>query len=97
MSPNGKSLGFGVYYRPDNNSDWHIYGSVFGTGAKPSLTLLDPVPVQDKACFDAPGDLLGSSFGPNGTLSVVWTRLTLSGTCGTAQMRDIYYARSLAR
>ncbi len=97
VSPNGKSLGFGVYYRPDNASDWHIYGSVFGTGAKPSLTLLDPVPVQDKACFDAPGDLLGSSFGPDGTLSVVWTRNTISSTCGTATMRDIYYARSLGR
>src|SRR6266540_2726441 len=96
VSADGKSLGFGVYYRPDNNSDWHVYGSVFRTGAKPTLTLLDPVPVQEAQCFDAPGDLMGSSFGPNGTLSVVWTRITLPDTCGLATIRDIYYARSLA-
>lgn len=94
VSPDGRKLGVGVYYRPDNATDWHVYGSVFGTNAKPKLTLLDPVSVQAAQCADAPGDLMGSAFNPDGTLSVVWTRNTDPTTCGTVTVRDIYYARS---
>jgi hypothetical protein len=94
ISPNGKKLGVGLYYRPDNNSDWHVYGAIFGPGSRPQLTLLDPVSVQDKHCATAPGDLLGSSFNPDGTLDVVWTRNTDPTTCGTVTVRDIYFARS---
>jgi hypothetical protein len=50
--------------------------------------------VQDRHCGDAPGDLMGSAFDPDGTLSVVWTRNTDPTTCGTVTVRDIYYARS---
>ena len=95
VSPDGSKLGLGVYYRPNNTSDWYVYGSVFASGAKPTLVSLDPAhPVQDKHCLDANGDLMGSSFSPDGTLSVVWTRNTIASQCGTVTARDIYYARS---
>jgi hypothetical protein len=94
VSRDGKKLGFGVYYRPDSNSDWYVYGALFGTGAKASLVRLDPVAVQDKHCAEAPGDLLGSAFNPDGTLDVVWTRNTDPTTCGLVTVRDIYFARS---
>jgi len=94
LSRDGKKLGIGVYYRPDNVSDWYVYGAIFGTGSKPSLVRLDPVAVQDKQCADAPGDLMGSAFNPDGTLDVVWTRNTDPTTCGTVTVRDIYFARS---
>ena len=94
VSPNGKQLGIGVYYRPDNNSDWHVYGAVFGAGSRPGLVQLDPVSVQDKQCLSAPGDLMASAFNPDGTLDFVWTRNTDATTCGTVTVRDIYFARS---
>ncbi len=95
VSPDGRKLGVGLYFRPDNASDWHVYGAIFAPGSKPNLVSLDPThPVQDKHCFEAPGDLLGSDFNPDGTLSVVWTRNTIPSTCGLVTARDIYYARS---
>jgi hypothetical protein len=94
VSPDGKKLGVGTYYRPTNADDWYVYGAVFGTGAKPSFVLLDPVSVQDKQCISAPGDLMASEFNPDGTLDVVWTRNTDPTTCGTVTVRDIYFARS---
>ena len=95
VSPDGTKLGLGVYYRPNNTSDWYVYGSIFAPGSKPTLVSLDPAnPVQDKHCLNANGDLMGSAFAPDSTLSVVWTRNTLPATCGTATARDIYYARS---
>ena len=94
VSPDGKKLGIGTYYRPTNTDDWYVYGSVFGTGSKPSFTLLDPVSVQNKMCISAPGDLMSSEFNPDGTLDVVWTRNTDPTTCGTVTVRDIYFARS---
>ena len=94
VSRDGKHLGIGVYYRPNNNSDWYVYGAAFGTGAKPALAKLDPVATQDKHCSDANGDLMGSSFNPDGTLDVIWTRNTDPTTCGTVTVRDIYFARS---
>jgi hypothetical protein len=95
VSPDGKKLGIGTYYRPTNADDWYVYGAVFGTGAKPSFVLLDPVSVQDKHCISAPGDLMASEFNPDGTLDVVWTRNTDPTTCGTVTVRDIYFARSV--
>ena len=83
-----------MYYRPDNASDWYVYGAVFAAGAKPSLVRLDPVATQDKHCAEANGDLMGSAFNPDGTLDVVWTRNTDPTTCGTVTVRDIYFARS---
>jgi BNR/Asp-box repeat len=94
VSPNGRNLGIGTYYRPDNTKDWYVYGAVFGTGSKPSFVKLDPVSVQAGMCSDAPGDLMSSEFNPDGTLDVVWTRNTDPTTCGTLTVRDIYFARS---
>ncbi len=94
VSRDGKRLGVGLYYRPNATSDWYVYGAIFGTGAKPALVRLDPVAIQDKHCTTANGDLLGSSFNPDGTLDVVWTRNTDPTTCGTVTVRDIYFARS---
>jgi len=96
ISPDGSRLGLGTYYRKDNNSDWFVEGATFPVNGKPKLVSLDPThPVQDKSCFDAPGDLLGSSFSPDGSFQVVWTLNTLSQQmCGTATFRDIYYART---
>ena len=83
-----------TYYRPDNTSDWYVYGAIFGTGSKPSFVKLDPVSTQNKMCQDANGDLMASEFNPDGTLDVVWTRNTDPTTCGTVTVRDIYFARS---
>jgi BNR/Asp-box repeat len=94
VSPDGRRLGIGTYYRPNNRTDWYVYGAVFGTGGTPSLIRLDPVPVQNSACISAPGDLMASEFNPDGTLKVVWTRNTDPTTCGTVTVRDIYFARS---
>jgi hypothetical protein len=89
-------LGLGVYYRPDNASDWRVYGAIWKAGQVPTLVSLDePHPVQDKHCFEAPGDLMGSAFAPDGHLSVIWTRNTIPSTCGTVTNREIWYARSL--
>jgi hypothetical protein len=95
VSPNGKNLGIGTYYRPNNASDWYVYGAKFGTGSKPSFIKLDPVSTQAAMCSDANGDLMSSEFNPDGTLDVVWTRNTDPTTCGTVTVRDIYFARSL--
>jgi len=97
VGPSGNRLGLGIYYRPDNHSDWHVYGAIFGTGSNPTLTSLAPnAPVQNKACVDAPGDLMGSAFHPDGTLQVIWTVNTIPSTCGTATFREIWTARSVS-
>src|SRR5207247_126145 len=75
ISPNGSRLGVGVYYRKDNNSDWYVEGATFAPGQKPKLISLDPEnPVAPASHDEAPGDLLGSSFSPDGSFQVVWTR-----------------------
>lgn len=95
LSPDGRQLGMGVYYKPTAADAWRVYGGIWRPGAKPSLVSLDPLnPVTAAGASEAPGDLMGSFFGPDGTLSVVWTRRVL-GVDGVATLaRDIYYARS---
>jgi hypothetical protein len=88
-----KTLGLGIYYRPDNTSDWKVYGAIWTAGQIPSLVLLDPVSVQSGACDEANGDLMGSAFGPDARLTVVWTRNT-GPMCGTATLREIWSAHS---
>ena len=95
VSPDGSKLGLGVYYRPNNNSDWRVYGSIFASGAKPTLVSLDQNnPVAPASASQAPGDLMGSHFNPDGTLGVVWTRDVLRADGVATLERDIYYARS---
>jgi hypothetical protein len=98
LSRDAKKLGFGVYYRPNADSDWYVYGSIFKPGQRPVLTsLASEQPVQAAGCDQAPGDLLGSSFNPDGTLNVTWTRNTggPASQCGTATQREIWMARSI--
>ena len=94
VSDSGR-LGLGIYYRPDNASDWRVYGAIWNPGQKPTLVSLDEGnPVQEADCAEAPGDLMGSAFGPDGKLTVVWTRNTVPGTCGLVTNREIWSAHS---
>src|SRR5439155_123629 len=88
-------LGIGTYYRTNNSSPWYVEGAIWSAGRKPHLVSLDPQnPVAGADRGDAPGDFMSSSFGPDGKLSVVWTRI-VAEVPGTATLeRDIYYARS---
>lgn len=96
ISPDGKKLGIGVYYRTDNNAPWHVYGAIWKAGSKPALTSIDPTNPVAPASNEAPGDLMGSWFNPDGTLGVIWTRRDppIDGTTNIS--RDIFFARSLA-
>ena len=95
MSPDGRQLGLGVYYKPTAADAWRVYGAVWSPGAKPALVSLDQNnPVTPAGASEAPGDLMGSFFGPDGKLSVVWTRRVLSVPGVTTVTRDIYFARS---
>src|SRR5205814_4676187 len=94
VSFDGTSLGIGTYYRPNNDSPWRVYGAIFAPGGKPHLISLDQANPVAPADAEAPGDLMGSYFNPDGTLGVVWTR-DVQRLDGVATLeRDIYYARS---
>src|SRR6266849_3365458 len=94
VSSDGKKLGVGVYYRPNDTSAWRVYGSVFRPGQKPVLTSLDEFnPVAPASASAPPGDYMNSYFNPDGTLNVIWTRREFSA--GTTILRSIYFARSL--
>jgi len=94
ISPDGKRLGVGIYYRPDNNSAWHVYGAIWSPGSKPALTSIDPTNPVAPPENEAPADLMGSWFNPDGTLGVIWTRVVLGVPGVVTVNRDIYYARS---
>jgi hypothetical protein len=96
VSPDGKHLGVGIYYRPDNNSPWYVYGAIWSPGLKPVLTSIDPTNSVASAGSEAPGDLMGSSFNPDGTLGVIWTRVDAAVVGVATISRDIFYARSVA-
>ena len=94
VSPNGSRLGLGTYYRRTNHSPWYVEGGTFVPGTKPRLVSLDPRhPAAPASYTDAPGDLLGSSFSPDGSFQVVWTRDVITSDVA-AIFRDIYYART---
>ena len=96
ISRDGKRLGVGIYYRPNNTTPWFDYGAIWTPGAKPSLTSIDPTNPVASATSEAPGDLMGSWFNPDGTLGVIWTRSD-PATAGLVRInRDIYFARSAA-
>ena len=96
VSPDGKKLGLGVYYRPDTKSPWKVYGATWKPGQVPTLTLLDKAPVAPADQVEAPGDFLTSSFGPDNKLAVIWTRVVTTNPTGVQfknLYRDIYSAR----
>lgn len=92
VSPDGKKLGMGTYYRGDNADPWKVYGAVWTPGKRPVLTSLDSTPVTAPAAANPPGDYLTANFSPDGKLNVVWTRNLNGG--GPPGGRDIYFARS---
>jgi hypothetical protein len=96
ISRDGKKLGLGIYYKPDADAAWRVYGAIWKPGQMPTLTSLDENnPVTAAGAPEAPADLMASYFGPDGKLSVVWTRRVF-GIDGVATVaRDIYFARSL--
>ncbi|HJP88648.1 MAG TPA: exo-alpha-sialidase [Candidatus Limnocylindrales bacterium] len=96
ISPDGKTLGLGIYYRPNASYPWSVGAVTWKTGSKPSakafvdLDSTHPVAPQQNA--EPPGDYLGSYFFPDGKLGVIWTRIVL-WTDATTLERDIYFAR----
>jgi hypothetical protein len=97
LSPDGKKLGMGVYFRSNNgNYPWVVAGATWGVGSKPGskdLLSLDPDhPVSPADHLQAPGDYMGSFFFPDGKLGAIWTRYVLWTSAATLT-RDIYFAR----
>lgn len=96
VSPDGRTLGMGVYYRPNADFPWSVAGATWKAGGKISarsfydLDIDHPVAPAENA--EPPGDYLGSYFFPDGKLGVVWTRKVL-WTDVTTLERDIYFAR----
>jgi hypothetical protein len=96
LSRDGKTLGLGVYYRPNDAFPWSVAATTWKAGSKPSarsfvnLDINHPVSPTENA--EAPGDYLGSYFFPDGKLGVIWTRYVLWTSAATLE-RDIYFAR----
>jgi hypothetical protein len=96
LSPDGKKLGLGIYYRPDASFPWGVAGTTWNAGEKinpkqfVNLDIDHPVSPQNRT--RAPGDYMGSYFFPDGKLGVVWTRSVLWTNQATLQ-RDIYFVR----
>ena len=99
VSPDGKRLGIGVYYSPDPTTQpWRVYGAIFNPLQKPQLVSLDEANPVSPPNSEPPGDYMGSSFLPDGTLGVIWTRRELTADAlvtSAAVERSIYFARSL--
>lgn len=97
VSDDGKRLGMGVYYRPaDASTPWRVYGAIWSPGQKPTLVSLDEANPVAAPTSEPPGDLMGSRFHPDGTLSVIWTRPDPK-VLGVARVsRTIFTARSIS-
>jgi len=96
VSGDGKKLGLGVYFRPNNDFPWTVAGATWPAGgtikAKDFVSLDPDHPVSPADRDEAPGDYLGSYFFPDGKLGVVWTRYVL-WTDQVTLTRDIYFVR----
>ena len=96
VSPDGKKLGVGVYFRPNNTFPWLVAGGIWNAGGKldaRNFLSLDPDhPVSPADRTGAPADYMGSYFFPDGKLGVVWTRYVLWTDAATLT-RDIYFNR----
>jgi hypothetical protein len=96
LSPDGKTLGLGIYYRPNASFAWGVAGVTWPAGGKinaRSFVNLDidhaVAPMENG---EPPGDYLGSYFFPDGKLGVIWTRYVLWTSVATLE-RDIWFAR----
>jgi hypothetical protein len=96
ISADGKKLGLGIYYRPNDTFPWSVAGTTWSAGGKidrKHFVSLDPDhPVAPVEAAEPPGDYLGSYFFPDGKLGVVWTRRVLWTDVATLE-RDIYFAK----
>ena len=96
LSADGKTLGLGIYYRPNADFPWSVAGVTWPVGGKinaRSFVNLDiDHPVSPTENAEPPGDYLGSYFFPDGKLGVIWTRYLLWTDVATLE-RDIYFAR----
>jgi hypothetical protein len=96
LTADGKTLGLGVYYRPNADFPWSVAGTTWKAGGKinartfVNLDIGHPVSPTENA--EAPGDYLGSYFFPDGKLGVIWTRYVLWTAAATLE-RDIYFAK----
>lgn len=96
LTADGKTLGLGVYYRPNADFPWSVAGTTWKAGSRinprtfVNLDVNHPAAPAENA--EAPGDYLGSYFFPDGKLGVIWTRYVLWTSVATLE-RDIYFAR----
>jgi hypothetical protein len=96
ISPDGKKLGLGIYYRPNADFAWEMAAVTWNAGGKLDprtfLSVDKDHPVAPKERAEPPGDYTGSYFFPDGKFAVVWTR-TVLWTDAATLTRDIYFAR----
>jgi hypothetical protein len=96
LTADGKTMGMGVYYRPNADFPWSVAGTTWKPGgtisARTFVNLDIDHPVSPKERDEAPADYLGSYFFPDGKLGVVWTRYVLWTDAATIE-RDIYFAK----
>lgn len=96
VSPDGRRLGMGVYFRSNNTADfpWYVAAVSWPSNGTPDakqFVSLDAAhPVSAAANLEAPGDYMGSYFFPDGKLGVIWTRNTRLVATG---VRDIYFTK----
>jgi len=96
LSADGKTLGLGIYYRPNSSYPWSVAGTTWTAGGKINaktfvdLDITHPVSPADRA--EPPADYLGSYFFTDGKLGVIWTRYVLWTDAATVE-RDIYFAK----
>jgi hypothetical protein len=97
ISPDGKHLGLGVYYKAPNKNVFRVYGAIWKPGEIPALVSLDEGHPVSPPGEEPPHDLMGAAFRSDGMLGVMWTRHvdgTESGVERNTAYRDIYFARS---
>jgi hypothetical protein len=93
VSPDGRRLGLGVYYRPTNDEPWKVYGATWRPNRfiKTFVSVDDAHPVSPADRDEAPADYMNSAFFPDGRLGIVWTRYVLWTDLATIN-RDIYFS-----
>jgi hypothetical protein len=96
LAADGRTLGLGIYYRPNADFPWGVAGTTWKAGgsinARTLVNLDIDHPVSPTENAEAPGDYLGSYFFPDGKLGVIWTRYVLWTDAATLE-RDIYFAK----
>lgn len=96
VSPDGKKLGMGIYYRPNADFPWEMAAVTWNAGGKLDARNFLSVDkdhfVAPKERSEPPGDYTGSFWFPDGKFGIVWTRTVLWTDVATLT-RDIYFSR----